>query len=53
MLLTSVLLLGMKESLDLLANLTLRNLNIVLGLTIIRHQREESIIRDIELLKTY
>jgi hypothetical protein len=47
--LTGVLLLSSKKLIDLLANLTLRDFNIILGLTIISHQREESVIRDIEL----
>ncbi len=49
-LLTGFFLLGMEESLDLLANLPFRNLDIILGLAVIGHQGEESIIRDIKLL---
>jgi hypothetical protein len=41
----------MEESLDFLANLTLGNLNIILGLAIIGHQGKKTIIRDIELFK--
>jgi hypothetical protein len=47
--LTGVLLLSSKKLIDLLANLTLRDFNIILGLTIISHQRKETVIRDIEL----
>jgi hypothetical protein len=47
--LTGILLLSCEKLLDLLANLTFGDLNIILGLTIISHQREETIIGDIEL----
>lgn len=43
----------MEESFNLFAKLTLRNLNIVLGLAVIRHQGEISIVRDIKLFKSY
>jgi len=45
-----VLLLGGEKLVNLLANLSVRDLNIILGLTIISHQREETIIGDIEQL---
>lgn len=48
--LTGIFLLGTEELLDLLANLAVRKLDIVLGVTIIRHQGKETIIRDIELV---
>jgi hypothetical protein len=47
--LTSILLLNGEELLDLLANFALGNLDIILGLTIIGHQGEVTIVRDIEL----
>ena len=49
--LTGIFLLAMEKSLDLLAYLTLGNLDIVLGLAIIGHQGEESIIGDVKLFK--
>merc|ERR1711977_159538 len=45
-----ILLLGREELLDLLTNFSIGNLDIVLGLTIIGHQGEETIVRDIEQL---
>jgi hypothetical protein len=48
--LTGVFLFGGEKLVDLLANFSLGNLDIVLGLTIIGHQGEETIIRNIELL---
>jgi len=48
--LTGILLLGREELLDLLTNFSIGNLDIVLGLTIIGHQGEETIVRDIEQL---
>jgi len=51
--LTGVLLLDMEKSLNLLANLTLGNLDVVLGLAVIRHQGEEAIIRNIKLFIKY
>jgi hypothetical protein len=47
--LTGVLLFSSEKLLDLLANLTLGDLNIILGLAIISHQGEETIIGNIEL----
>jgi len=45
-----VLLFSSEKLIDLLTNLTLRDLNIILSLTIISHQGEEAVIRDIEQL---
>jgi len=45
-----VLLLGGEELLDLVTNLTIWNLNIILGLTIIGHQGKETIVGDIKKL---
>lgn len=47
--LTGVLLLLSEKLVDLLANLTLGELDVVLGGTIIVHKREEAIVGDIEL----
>jgi hypothetical protein len=47
--LTGILLLGGEELLNLLTNLSIRNFDIILGLSIIGHQGEESVVRDIEL----
>jgi hypothetical protein len=49
--LTGVLLFGGEELVDLLTNFSIGNLDIVLGLTIIGHQGEETIVRDIELCR--
>ena len=46
---TGVLLFGGEEFIDLLTNFAFRNLDIILGLTIISHQGEETIVGDIEL----
>ena len=51
--LTSVLLLFMEELLNLLTNITIRDLDIILSFAIIGHQREETIIRDIKLDERY
>ena len=48
--LTGILLLGGEEFVNLLANLSVWDLNIILGLTIIGHQREESVVGNIELV---
>lgn len=47
--LTGILLFDSEELLDLLANLAIGNLDIVLGLTVVSHQREESVVGDIKL----
>jgi hypothetical protein len=52
LMLTGVLLLDLEELLDLLADLTLWNLDVVLGGTVIRHERQETIVGDVELLWT-
>lgn len=49
--LTGVLLLGAEKTLDLLTNFTLRQLDIVLGGTVIRHEGQEAIVGDVELLQ--
>jgi len=40
----------LKQSGDFLSNLSIWNLDIVLGLSVISHQRKETIVRDIEKL---
>lgn len=47
--LTGVLLLNLEELVDALANLTLGELDVVLGDTIVGHQGEEAIVRDVDL----
>lgn len=47
--LTGVLLLGLEETDDLLANLSVGNLDIVLGVTVIGHEGEVVIVGDVEL----
>jgi hypothetical protein len=47
--LTGVLLIDGEELVDLVTNLSIGNLDIILGLTVIGHQGEETIIRDVEL----
>jgi hypothetical protein len=49
--LTGVLLLSSEELVNLLANLTVRDLNIILGFTIIGHQGKKTIVRNVELGK--
>lgn len=39
----------MEELLNFLTNITIRDLDIVLGFAIIGHQRKETIVRDIKL----
>ena len=48
--LTGILLLGLEQLLDLLANFTLWDFDIVLGGAIIRHKGQEAVVSDIELL---
>jgi hypothetical protein len=48
-LLTCVLLISLEELGDLVANFTVGHANIILGVTIIVHEREETIIGDVEL----
>lgn len=47
--LTSILLIGAEKLLNLVTNFTIRNLDIILGLAVIGHKGEESIVGDIEL----
>lgn len=47
--LTGVLLLGGKETGDLVTDLAVGKLDVVLGLTIIAHEGEETIVGNIEL----
>jgi len=46
---TSILLFLTEELVDLLANFTLRHLDIILGGTIVGHERQESVIGNVEL----
>jgi len=46
---TGVLLLVLEELVDLLANLALRDLDIVLGVTVVVHEGEETVVSDVEL----
>jgi len=46
----SILLLLLEELVNLLTNLSIRNLDVILGLAIIGHQGKESIVRDIKEL---
>jgi hypothetical protein len=47
--LTGVLFLSLEELIDLITNLSIGNLDIILGLTVIGHQAEKSIIGDVKL----
>jgi hypothetical protein len=47
--LTGVLLLSLEEADDLLANLSIGNLDIILGVTVIGHEGEVVIVGDVEL----
>jgi hypothetical protein len=49
--LTGILLLGLEQLLDLLANFTFWDLDIVLGSAIIGHQGQETVIGDIKLVR--
>ena len=49
--LTGILLLGPEKLLDLLANFTVWDLDIILGSAIVGHERQEAVISDIELPK--
>ena len=46
---TGCLLLGPEEFVNLFADFAIRHLDIVLGIAILAHQREEIIVRDVEL----
>jgi hypothetical protein len=48
--LTGILLIGLEELLDLLANLSIWELNIVLDGAVVRHEGQEAVICDIELV---
>ena len=48
-LLTGVLLLSPEQAVDLLADLTIGHLDIILVVTIIVHEGEETVIRDVKL----
>jgi hypothetical protein len=52
LMLTGILLLDLEELLDLLADLTLWNLDVVLGGTVIRHERQKAVVGDVELFWT-
>lgn len=47
---TGVLLLGLEELVDLVANLAVGHLDIILGVTFLVHEGEETVVRDVELL---
>ena len=47
--LTGILLLGTEKALNLLANLSIRHLDIILGLTIVGHEGQKAIVGDIKL----
>ena len=50
---TGILSLVCKGLCDLFSDFALRELNIVLGGTVIRHEREETIIGNVELCQCY
>lgn len=47
--LTGVLLLLLEQLVDLVANLTVWDLDIILGVTVVVHEGEETIVGDVEL----
>jgi len=47
--LTSVFLFSFEELLDLVTNFAVGNLHIILGFTIVSHERKETIVGDVEL----
>ena len=47
--LTGIFLINAEELLNLLTNLTVGDLDVILRVTIVGHEREESVVRDIEL----
>lgn len=49
--LTGILLLGLEQLLDLLANFTFWDLDIVLRSTVVGHQGQETVIGDIKLVR--
>lgn len=48
--LTGILLIGLEELLDLLANLAIWELHIILDGAVVRHEGQEAVIGDIELV---
>ena len=48
--LTGILLLGAEELLDFIAGLALREFDVILGSSIVRHEGEKAILTDVELL---
>ena len=51
--LTSILAIISEELLDFVTNITLGDLDIVLGGTIVRHEREETVVSNVKLEKGY
>ena len=49
--LTSVFLIGAEELFDLLADLALRDLDIILGIAVLRHERKKAVVRDVKLAR--
>lgn len=49
--LTGVLLLSLEETVDLVANFTVGHLDIILEVTIIVHEGEETVIGDVKLVR--
>jgi hypothetical protein len=49
--LTSILLFLTEELVDLFANLTLWNLDIILGSTVLGHEGEKAVVGDVELVE--
>ena len=47
--LTRILLLGLEELGDLLANFALGHLDVVLGVTVVAHEGEVAVVGDVEL----
>lgn len=48
--LTGILLISLEELGDLVTDFAIRDLDVVLGVAVVAHQRKEAIIRDIELV---
>jgi len=46
---TGIFLIGAEEFLNLIPNFSFRNLDVILSLAIISHERKESVVRDIQL----
>jgi hypothetical protein len=47
--LTGVLLIDLEELVDLLTNLTVGHADIILGVTVVVHERKEAVVGDVEL----